>query len=106
MHAGLDCWGEAIYQSPIAIAVLSGSSFSFLKYPKDGIRRTHEFELHGKGMLSEIYSGLCGIVMQRLVINWKLVVGYRVGGRIWKGERRFNALTQLSFGVGVWEPRC
>ena len=74
----LHCWAEAIYQSPIAIEVLSESIFSLLKYPKDGIRRIQEFELHGRGMLSEVYSGLFGIVMQRLVINWKLEVGYRV----------------------------
>ena len=29
-------------------------------------------------MLNEVYSGLFGIVMQCLVINWKLEVGYCV----------------------------
>ena len=61
----LHCWAEAIYQSPIPIAVVFKCILSLLKYPKDGIRRIQEFELLGRGMLSEIYSGLLSIVLQR-----------------------------------------
>ena len=62
---GLHCWAEGIYQSPIPIAVVFKSILPLLKYPKDGIRRIQEFELLGRRMVSEIYSGLLSIVLQR-----------------------------------------
>ena len=62
---GLHCWAETIYQSPIPIAVAFKCILSLLKYLKDGIRRIHEFELLGRRMLGEIYSGLLSIVLQR-----------------------------------------
>jgi hypothetical protein len=43
--------------------VVSKSALSLLKYPKDGIGRIHEFEPLGRGMVSEIDSGLLSIVM-------------------------------------------
>jgi hypothetical protein len=59
-------WGaEAIYQSPILIAKRSKGSFSLIQYAKNGIRGIQEFELHSRGMVSEIYSGLRGVVLQR-----------------------------------------
>ena len=54
-------------------------------------------------MLSEIYSGLSGIVMQRLVINWKLE-----GDIEWEGEygKENGVLTQYCIVRRQRLPRC
>lgn len=57
---GVHYWAEAFYQRLIAKTVLS-----LLKYPKHGIRRIQGFEVHGRGMVSKIDSGLLSIVVQR-----------------------------------------
>jgi len=63
---GLHRWAEAIYQTPIPVAKPSKSFLSLFKYPEDGIRRIHELEPFGRGMISEIDSGLLSIVLQRV----------------------------------------
>ena len=57
---------ETSYQCPILIAVRFKSGLSLLEYPKDGIRRIQKIEPFGRGMVSEIDSGLLSVVIQRI----------------------------------------
>src|SRR5712691_11119435 len=97
----LHCWAEAIYQSTIPIAVLSKSVLSLLKYPKDGIGRIQEFELLGRGMFSEIYSGLHGIVMQRFGDQLEVRCGsHGISGGRHDANGSYVRLGEIDYGKG------